>query len=139
MKRIILSAIAAVATLSVSAQIRLGEGQLSGSFETNSIYYVDDKGLGDAGTAPDNHFGSNNYLKVDYTYGRFSAGLQADAYLPALQGYEIGEQIGARKFYLSSKYIRWQDDNFSVLVGDIFDQFGNGLVFRSYEDRQLGF
>lgn len=139
MKRIILSMAAIGATLCASAQIRLGEGQLAGSFETNTIYYVDDSGLGDAGKAPDDKFGSNNYLKVDYTYGRFSAGLQADAYLPALQGYEIGQQPGARKFYLSSKYIRWQDNNFSVLVGDIFDQFGNGLVFRSYEDRQLGF
>ncbi len=65
--------------------------------------------------------------------------MQADAYLPALQGYEIGQQPGAHKFYLSSKYIQWQDNNFSVLVGDIFDQFGNGLIFRSFEDRQLGF
>ena len=24
-------------------------------------------------------------------------------------------------------------------VGDIFDQFGSGLIFRSFEDRQLGF
>ncbi len=139
MKRIILSALAACAVSAAGAQIRLGDGQLTGSFETNSIYYVDDSGLGDAGTAPDDKFGSNNYLKVDYNYGRFSAGLQADAYLPALQGYEIGQQPGAHKFYLSSKYIQWQDNNFSVLVGDIFDQFGNGLIFRSFEDRQLGF
>ena len=139
MKRIILSALAACAVSAAGAQIRLGDGQLTGSFETNSIYYVDDSGLGDAGTAPDDKFGSNNYLKVDYNYGRFSAGLQADAYLPALQGYEIGQQPGAHKFYLSSKYIQWQDNNFSVLVGDIFDQFGNGLIYRSYEDRQLGF
>lgn len=139
MKRIVLTFAAIAATLSAGAQIRLGDGQLTGSFETNTIYYVDDSGLGDAGTAPDDRFGSNNYLKVDYNYGHFSAGLQADAYLPALQGYEIGQQQGGHKFYLSSKYIQWQDTNFSVLVGDIFDQFGNGLIFRSYEDRQLGF
>ena len=95
--------------------------------------------MGAAGTAPDDRFGSNNYMKLDYMNGRFSAGLQIDAYLPALQGYEIGQQPGAYHFYLSSKYIQWQDHNYSVRVGDIFDQFGSGLIFRSFEDRQLGF
>lgn len=118
---------------SARAQVRLGDGQLSGSFESNSIYYVDDDKLGDA---PEDRFGSNNYLKVDYTYKKFSAGLQADAYLPVLQGYD--DLKGGHKYYLSSKYIQWQDLNFEVLAGDIFDQLGNGLVFRSFEDRQLG-
>ena len=139
MKRFLTLLLAAGCTVAAQAQIRLGDGQLTGSFETNTIYYVDDNGLGEAGKAPKDHFGSNNYLKADYTYGRFSAGLQADAYLPALQGYEIGQQPGGHKFYLSSKYIQCHDKNFSVLVGDIFDQFGNGLIYRSYEDRQLGF
>lgn len=116
-------------------QNNLGEGQLSGSFETNTIHYTDDSKIG---SKPTDHFGSNNYLKLDYTYGHFSAGIQADAYLPALLGYELGEQSGSKHFYLSSKYVQWSDTNFEVLIGDIFDQFGNGLVYRSYEDRQLG-
>ena len=83
MKRFLTLLLAAGCTVAAQAQIRLGDGQLTGSFETNTIYYVDDNGLGEAGKAPKDHFGSNNYLKADYTYGRFSAGLQADAYLPA--------------------------------------------------------
>lgn len=139
MKRILTLLLAAGCAAAANAQIRLGDGQLTGSFETNTTYYTSDRGgLGDAGAAPEDRFGTNNYLKVDYTYGRFSAGLQAEAYLPALQGYEIG-QYGKHNFYLSSKYIQWQDKSFEVRVGDIFDQFGNGLIFRSYEDRQLGF
>jgi len=35
MKRIILSALAACAVSAAGAQIRLGDGQLTGSFETN--------------------------------------------------------------------------------------------------------
>lgn len=138
MKRILMLMLGVGACSTAAAQIRLGDGELTGSFETNTIYYVDDSGLGDAGKAPEDHFGTNNYLKIDYTYGRFSAGVQADAYLPALQGYE-GHEAGSHNFYLSSKYIQWQDKNFSALVGDIFDQYGNGLIYRSYEDRQLGF
>ena len=117
------------------AQLRLGEGQVSASLESNSVYYVDDKTIGDG---PEDRFGTNNYLKVDYSLGRFSAGIQLEGYMPALYGYELGEQPDVRKFFLAGKYVQWTDDSFEVRAGDIYDQFGNGLVFRSYEDRQLG-
>ena len=123
------------AGLYAGAQIRLGEGQVSASLESNSVYYVDDKAIGQG---PDDKFGTNNYLKVDYSLGRFSAGIQLEGYMPALYGYELGEQPDVRKFFLAGKYVQWTDDSFEVRAGDIYDQFGNGLIFRSYEDRQLG-
>ena len=67
-----------------SAQTQFGEGQVSGSLETNSIYYMNDSKIGER---PEDRFGSNNYLKLDYASGRFSAGVQANAFLPVLQGY----------------------------------------------------
>ena len=126
--------LALVAVAPAVAQKQIGNGQISGSFESTSIGYVDDKKLGDA---PEDRFGSNNYLKVDYANGRFSAGIQANAFLPVLQGYD--DLADGYKFYLASKYIQWSDKNFEILVGDIFDQYGNGLIYRSFEDRQLGF
>ena len=39
LKKLFGLALALLATLAVSAQVRVGEGQLSGSFESNSIYY----------------------------------------------------------------------------------------------------
>ena len=133
MKRIALLIVALAAIGSASAQVQFGEGQVSGSLETNTIYYMDDSTIGDT---PEDRFGSNNYMKVDYSNGRFTAGVQVNAFLPVLQGYN--DLATGRKFYLSSKYIQWQDDNYELLVGDIFDQLGNGLIFRSFEDRQLG-
>ncbi len=121
--------------LYANAQIRLGPGQISASLESNSVYYINDETIGEA---PEDKFGTNNYLKLDYTLGRFSAGVQVEAYMPALYGYELGEQPDVKKFFLAGKYIQWTDESFEVLVGDIYDQFGNGLIFRSYEDRQLG-
>ena len=41
LKKLFGLALALLATLAVSAQVRVGEGQLSGSFESNSIYYQD--------------------------------------------------------------------------------------------------
>ena len=133
MKRLTLL-MAGVLTLvsSVSAQQVIGNGQVSGSLETSSVYYTADKKI----TRPDDHFGSNNYIKVDYANGRFSAGVQMNAFLPALVGYDA--YVDGYKFYLASKYVQWKDKNFEILVGDIFDQYGNGLIFRAYEDRQLG-
>lgn len=45
MKRFLTLLLAAGCTVAAQAQIRLGDGQLTGSFETNTIYYVDDNGL----------------------------------------------------------------------------------------------
>ena len=132
-KLTLLFVVLASVTLSASAQKVIGKGQVSGSLETSSIYYTPDKKI----ERPEDHFGSNNYLKVDYANGRFSAGIQMNAFLPALVGYE--ELASGYKFYLASKYIQWRDKNFEILVGDIYDQFGNGLAFRAFEDRQLGF
>ena len=141
MKKLTLCLVALLAvTVSVSAQKVLGNGQVSGSFESSSIYYTPDNRIGYPegvdGKPIDDHFGSNNYIKVDYANGRFSAGVQMNAYLPALVGYDA--YANGYKFYLASKYIQWRDKNFDILVGDIFDQYGNGLIFRSFEDRQLG-
>ena len=99
-----------------------GRGRLSGGLESNSILYRD-------GSA-----GSNNYLKLDYSLGRFSAGIQAEYYPEPLLGYypEL-KGIG-----LPGKYIAWNWDTFGITAGDFYEQFGTGLILRSWEDRTLG-
>lgn len=59
-------------------------GHLSGSFETNTIYYVEDSKTG--AVVPHNSYGSNNFLKLDYQLGRFSAGVQLEYYPHPLVG-----------------------------------------------------
>lgn len=138
--------VALAATLSVSeasAQIKLGEGQVSVAMESNNIYYIDDTKLVEFN--PDNaktqDFGSHDYLKTDYTLGKLSAGIQLEGYLPTISGYDIAkyQQRDSKNTYFVGKYIQWEDNNWGVRLGDIYDQFGNGLIFRSYEDRALGF
>lgn len=107
-------------------------GSLSGSFETNTILYVNDPAAGLV--RPKNYCGSNNYLKLDYRLGKFSAGIQAEYYPNALQGYERS----LNGFALPGKYVAWTDKYFTVTLGDYYEQFGSGLLFRSWEDRMLG-
>lgn len=120
----------------VSAQIPLAGGTLTGSVESNSILYLDDAVLGDK-TIP---FGSNDYVKVLYNNGRWSAGLQGDAYLPALNGYNDIRDAGGidPTFALSQIFLTYRGSNFEVTAGDFFEQYGSGLALRSFEDRQLG-
>ncbi len=120
------------------------KGYLTGSFESNNHLYVSD---------PDNisltggvggfdvdmvrrgeKFGSNNYLKLDYYQGSFSAGLQMEAYAPALYGYPAD----LSKYALSNLYVNWKDEDFQITAGTFYDQLGSGLLFRSWEDRALG-
>lgn len=108
------------------------KGRLTGSFETNSIFYVEDTKSG--AIAPQDNFGSNNYLKMDYYHGKFSAGIQGEAYMPVLQGYPTD----LTKVALTNYYAQWVDDSFSVTAGTFYEQFGSGLLFRAYEDRTLG-
>lgn len=107
-------------------------GQVTGSFETNTNVYLKDQKTG--ATVPPSHFGSNNYLKVDYHNKRFSAGAQLEAYTPAAVGFPTVLEKAA----LTNYYVGWTDDDFSVTAGTFYEQFGSGLLFRSWEDRALG-
>ena len=112
----LLLAIAGLAFWTVSSA-QTGIGVFSASLESNNIAYFRDNGLGVSG--PDDRFGANDYLKMDYSNGQFSAGMQLEAYLPALYGYEIGTLGSPKQFMLASKYVRWTSDNFTVHIGDI--------------------
>ena len=107
-------------------------GHVSGSFETNTNVYLKD--VKTNATVPDGRFGSNNYLKVDYNNRRFTAGMQLEAYAPVAVGYPNILKGAA----LTNYYIGWTDECFSVTAGTFYEQFGSGLLFRSWEDRALG-
>lgn len=119
--------------LGVSAQIDLGKyGNISGSFETNNHLYVKDAATN--AIFPQDRIGSNNYLKADYRFQKISMGIQYEAYLPSLVGYPF--VLNDAK--LVQKYFSYQDTKFGLTVGNFYEQFGSGLVFRSWENRQLG-
>lgn len=129
-----LCAAALMATGAVKAQEPSRYGRLSGSFETNTIWYFPDSLIYSPDQFPKDRIGSNNYLKLDYSLGKFSAGIQGELYAPVLQGYPP-QYRGAK---ITNKYASWTDDNFHITVGDFYDQYGSGLIFRAYEDRALG-
>lgn len=110
------------------------EQNLSFGFESNSQYYIDDEVTGDF--LEEDPFRSNNYLKVDYTIGDFSFGTQLEGYAPQhLLNYSpnFDDVINVGTYFAA-----YQRDKWDLTLGYFYGQFGNGLIFRSWEDRQLG-
>lgn len=133
MKNILISITLLLVAMSVSgATDERSKGYVTGSFETNDNLYHEDAKT--SATVPDGKFGSNNYLKLDYYNSRFSAGVQMEAYAPALVGYSSDLKGAA----LTNYYVNWDDEAFSVTAGTFYEQFGSGLLFRTWEDRALG-
>ncbi len=114
------------------AQLPAIGGHLSGSFESYTQFYQPDKKIN--AILPQDRVGSNNYLKLDYNYKNFTAGLQFESYLPSIAGFPFA--INQSK--IINRYFKYAAKNFSVQVGDIYEQFGSGLVFRAWENRQIG-
>jgi hypothetical protein len=113
------------------------KAQLSGGFESNSSFYLDDKKIKLEQIEAENRFRSNTYLRLDYRFGKFTTGVQVESYEPkALLNYSPN----FKGINLGTYYVNYKNDSLrlEVTAGHFYDQFGSGLVFRSWEDRQLG-
>ncbi len=117
---------------SLTAQVPNTGGHLSGSFESYTQLYQKDTKIN--AVLPQDKLGSNNFLKLDYNYKNFTAGVQFESYLPSIAGFPF--TINQSK--LVNRYFKYTAPKFSVQIGDFYEQFGSGLVFRSWENRQIG-
>lgn len=131
MKKYFLVAFCAMIATYVVAQENTGT--FAGGFESNAQWYQDDEGINFA--APQDQFRANNYLSLRYTYDKFTAGMQYEVYAPnPLLGYFPGFKGND----IATFFVNFQHKGLDITAGNFFDQFGSGLAFRSWEDRQLG-
>jgi len=114
----------------------LEKSQVHGSFEFDGAYYMQDTALGitDASINGKN-FAFNGFGKIIYTLGKFTAGLRYEAYLPPLAGFD--ERLEGQGF--PRIWASYTSERFSFTVGNFYEQFGNGLTLRSYEEWSLGY
>jgi hypothetical protein len=105
---------------------------INGNFEINSQYYKADSAI----EAPEvkEKLLNNAFLNLNYVNGNFRAGLRYEAYLNPLLGFDTRFQGSGIPF----RYAAYTYEGIDVTVGNFYDQFGNGLVFRSYEERAIG-
>ncbi|WP_284653778.1 DUF6029 family protein [Flavobacterium terrisoli] len=114
-------------------------GVFSGGFESNAQWYLNDKGLKDEFNNPTVHpedpVRSNNYLFLNYKYKNWSAGIQGESY-------EQNALLNMNPKYngtnVATYFVQFKTEKIDITAGYFYEQFGSGLLLRSWEDRALG-
>ncbi len=115
------------------------KGNFFGGFESNFQWYLNDKGLKDefnnSTIQPENPLRSNNYLFLNYKNNNWSAGIQGESYQKeALLNYNPKYE----KTNVATYFVNYKKDKIDITAGYFYEQFGSGLLYRSWEDRALG-
>lgn len=106
---------------------------LTGNMETTVQYLSADTLIG--AVEPPSKALMNAYMNVFYRQGGFKAGMRLESYTPAILGYPANfEGTG-----LGYRYVGFENEYVDVTLGQFYEQFGSGMIFRAYEDRALGF
>lgn len=137
MKKIVfISAVLYFMATALHAQDFLKRSEVHGSFETDVMFYQPDNALGITdSTINGNNFGFNAFADIIYTLDNFSVGFRYEAYLPPIAGFDT--QLEGQGFpYLWATY---NTEKYSFTVGNFYEQFGNGLVLRTYQEWSLGY
>jgi len=104
---------------------------IHGYFQVDAQYYNPDSLIG-APKVPEKML-SNAFGNINYQKGKFSAGLRYEAYNNVMQGFDQrykGQGI-------VNRFARYQDNLLDITIGNIYEQFGSGLIFRTYYEPGL--
>jgi hypothetical protein len=115
------------------AQELLPGGQVHGNFQVDAQYYKEDQAIG-AKNIPEKVL-SNAFANLIYTNGDFTAGLRYESYLNPMTGYDARYKGSGIPYWFAT----YKAEIFEVTVGNFYEQFGSGMILRSYEERNLGF
>ena len=107
-------------------------GEIHGNVQFDAQYYNPDSAIG-APPVPEKLL-MNGFTNLIYTKGKFQVGVRYENYLNVLQGFDQrykGQGITYR-------YATFDADFLTITVGNFYEQFGSGMIFRSFEERGLG-
>lgn len=112
------------------------KGEFSGNFQNTNQFYVNDAKIGTNTTQYKRELSSADaWLFLSYKLKGFKFNLRYDVFnnTPLFNPSEAYTKSGIGIWSLSKDI-----DNFNITVGYFYDQFGTGMVFRAFEDRNLG-
>jgi len=123
-------------SLYVKSQDFIHNAQVSGTFQADANAYVNDKLLHiNDSTLNGKILGINGFALIHYDYKNFSAGLRYEAFLPPLLGFSPDAEGSG----IANWFVNYKVDNFEVTAGNFYEQFGSGMILRSYEEWTLGY
>ncbi len=76
----------------------------------------------------------NARADILYTNGNFSAGIRFEMYQNPLLGFDAqwkGQGV-------ANYFVKYSGERLTVTAGHFYEQFGSGMILRTYEDRYLG-
>lgn len=112
-------------------------GRLSGDLMLNANFFQRDTSINAANTPLYDNFLSSaeGWFTLGYNYKDFNALIRFDLY-------NHSNLINPQKAFtgqgLGFWQLRQQVKDLGITVGSFYEQFGSGIVYRSYEDRFLG-
>jgi hypothetical protein len=123
-----------IASLSVSLAVAQNTdiGEIHGNFDIRAQIYEPAPEI-DAPDVPEKLL-FNGFGNLNYTRGKFSAGMRFESYQNVLLGFSpdyVGNGIPYR-------YVQYNDGNLDITLGNFYEQFGNGQILRSYFEPALG-
>lgn len=84
---------------------------------------------------PDEKIMMFSWLNLTYSYDKILVGTRFESALNPLPGFD-SKNNGTGFPY---RFVSYADDDFEITVGSFYEQFGNGLILRSYEDKSIDF
>jgi hypothetical protein len=137
MKKIVLAFLAGVFILGhshkLNAQDFMNSGRLSGNMEIDFQTYTPDSKIG-ADTVSEK-IGFQSFANLIYTNKNLEAGLRYEIYTPPLQGIDADYRGNG----IAHRYLTYRHDLIEITAGHFYEQFGNGLTLRSYQEWGLGY
>lgn len=137
MKRSICSIILIIILTLISRPVHSIEiiqgSKISGNFQIDAQSYQKDSLIG-ADDVREKVL-SNAYLNMIFNIENFEAGIRYEAYLDPILGIDPRYKGSGIPF----RYLTFTSDMIDVTAGNFYEQFGSGIIFRTYEERQLGF
>lgn len=113
--------------------LKAQEGQVSGNVQWDAQYYQEDTLIG-APIVPEG-IRSTMRTELKFQKGDFDAGLRFESYQKVIQGFDTRFDGNAIPF----RYLHYNKDQFDINVGSFYEQFGSGIILRSYYEPTLGY
>ena len=107
-------------------------GTIQGDFNLSTQSYYEDPTIN--AEKVDEFILMNAYSNIRYNKGNFTAGVRFESYLNVLQGFESNFNGNGIPY----RFAQYNVNGLDITVGNFYEQFGNGLIFRSYEEKTLG-
>ncbi len=107
--------------------------QVHGDFIIDAQTYQEDSAIG-ATDIPET-IAMNAYGNINFTIGKFYGGFRFESYQPPILGYDPRWE----GFGIPYRYFGYNNEGLDITVGSFYEQYGSGMVNRSYWEWYLGY